>query len=98
MDDANAPEHVITCALFANKPNYSGGKITGTGGISGCAPSTPDAGSSARQHNCPPPARSTTAPVNCDSTSTTYSYRTVTLATIVHEGTDSGTATSANST
>lgn len=43
VEDANSPEHVITCTLFANKPNYSGGKITGTGGISGCVSSTPDA-------------------------------------------------------
>ncbi|MGW0425091.1 hypothetical protein [Streptomyces sp. NPDC003015] len=114
VEDANSPEHVITCALFANKPNYSGGKITGTGGISGCVPSTPDAcaseadlelyiagadewttvAASSRQHKCPPPARSTTAALSCDSTSTTYIYRTKTLGTIVHEGTDSGTATS----
>ncbi|MFF3968074.1 hypothetical protein ACFYZI_41805 [Streptomyces griseorubiginosus] len=110
---AESPQHIITCALFANKPNYSGGKITGTGGISGCVPSAPDAcsseadvevylsgpgwvtaGASSRQHKCPPPARSSTATVSCDPSSTTYSYRTVTLGTIVHEGTDSNTATS----
>ncbi|GGY34847.1 hypothetical protein GCM10010384_47360 [Streptomyces djakartensis] len=114
VEDAKSPAHVITCTLFANKPNYSEGKITGTGGISGCAPSTPDAcaseadlelylpgpdewttvAASSRQHRCPPPARSTTAALSCDSTSTTYIYRTKTLGTIVHEGTDSGTATS----
>ncbi|MFF3920580.1 hypothetical protein ACFYZB_45765 [Streptomyces sp. NPDC001852] len=32
---------VVYCDLFANKPNYSGGKITGTGGISSCSPHTP---------------------------------------------------------
>lgn len=114
VKDAHSPKHVITCAMFANKPNYSGGKITATGGISGCVPSTPDAcasevdlelylpgpdewttvAASSRQHRCPPPARSTTATLSCDSTSTTYIYRTKTLATIVHEGTDSGTSTS----
>jgi hypothetical protein len=110
----DSPEYVITCALFANKPNYSGGKITGTGGISGCVPNAPDAcaseadvevylsgpgwttaATSARQHKCPPPARSTTAKLSCDPSSSTYSYRTVTLGTIVHEGTDSNTSTSA---
>ncbi|MFI6936815.1 hypothetical protein [Streptomyces sp. NPDC050287] len=29
--------------MFANKPNYGGGKITATGGISGCVPNAPDA-------------------------------------------------------
>ena len=113
VGDDRSPEHVITCALFANKPNYSGSKITGTGGISGCVPEPPDACSSeadlevylsgpgwvtaatsARQHKCPPPARSTTATLSCDPSSETYSYRTVTLGTIVHEGTDSNTSTS----
>ncbi|MDT9701114.1 hypothetical protein [Streptomyces sp. P17] len=113
VEDADSPQHVITCTLFANKPNYSGGRITGTGGISGCVPSTPDAcasetevevylsgpgwqtaAQSPRQYKCPPPARSTTAALSCDPISTTYSYRTVTLGTIVHEGTDSGTSTS----
>ncbi|MGW2240793.1 hypothetical protein [Streptomyces sp. NPDC001759] len=99
--------------MYASKPNYSGSKITGTGGISSCEPSTPDACSSeadvevylsgpgwvtaaasSRQHKCPPPSRSTTASLSCDPSSETYSYRTVTLGAIVHEGTDSGTATS----
>ncbi len=114
VKDVRSPKHVITCALFANKPNYSGGKITATGGISGCVPNAPDAcasevdlelylpgpdqwttaAASSRQHKCPPPARSTKATLSCDSTSTTYIYRTKTLATIVHEGTDSNTSTS----
>ncbi|MFI7320162.1 hypothetical protein [Streptomyces venezuelae] len=38
--DADA---VIVCKLFANKPNYSGGKITATGGIKSCSPRPPDA-------------------------------------------------------
>ncbi|MEU3341940.1 hypothetical protein [Streptomyces sp. NPDC006668] len=37
-DSANAE---ISCDLFASKPNYSGGKITGTGGISSCSGGTP---------------------------------------------------------
>jgi hypothetical protein len=113
MQVGSSPAHVITCALFANKPNYSGNKITGTGGLSGCVPGPPDACSSeadlevylsgpgwvtaaasARQHSCPPPARSTTASLICDSSPATYSYRTLTLASIVHEGTDSNTSTS----
>ncbi|MCX5357345.1 hypothetical protein OG864_00935 [Streptomyces sp. NBC_00124] len=113
VGDARSPQHVVTCALFASKPNYSGSKITGTGGISGCT-GTPDAcasevdlevylsgpgwvtaATSARQLKCPPPARSTTASLSCDSSASTYSYRTVTLGTIVHDGTDSNTATSA---
>lgn len=109
-----SPAHVITCALFANKPNYSGGKITATGGISGCVPNAPDAcasevdlevyipgagqwstaASSRRQLSCPPPARSTAATMSCDPSSTEYIYRAKTLATIVHEGTDSNTSTS----
>ncbi|AZP22789.1 hypothetical protein EJC51_46165 [Streptomyces aquilus] len=36
----------INCILFANKPNYSGNKITGTGGISSCSGGTPVACSS----------------------------------------------------
>ncbi|MFG3353794.1 hypothetical protein [Streptomyces sp. NPDC048001] len=109
-------QHIITCALFANKPNYSGGIITATGGMSGCVPSTPEgcasevdlqvylsgpgvwstAAASTRQTRCPPPARSTTARMNCDSDTTSWSYRTDTLASICHDGTtDSNTSTSA---
>jgi hypothetical protein len=33
----------ITCKLFANKPNYSGSKITATGGIKSCTPRPPAA-------------------------------------------------------
>ncbi|MEU5893087.1 hypothetical protein ABZ835_40570 [Streptomyces sp. NPDC047461] len=114
VGDGRSSQHVIKCALFANKPNYSGSRITGTGGISGCVPEAPDAcasevdlefylpgpgwvtaAASARQTKCPPPARSTTAALACDSTADTYSYRSVTLGTIVHDGTSSNTATSA---
>lgn len=105
---------MVTCTAFANKPNYSGGTITGTGGISSCTPHAPDAcasettveiylsgpgawepaGASKRQALCPPPARSTTATVSCDPASSTYSYRTETLATIVYGSTDSTTVCS----
>ncbi|MGW3148827.1 hypothetical protein ACWDG1_29960 [Streptomyces sp. NPDC001177] len=105
-------QDTVYCDLFANKPNYSGGKITATGGISACHPHTPFSCSSEadlqifltgpgvwethatsrRQHNCPPPARSSTASADCDPSSTTYSYRTETLGTIYYGETSSGTA------
>ncbi|MFL4953025.1 hypothetical protein ACJ6WE_38375 [Streptomyces sp. MMS24-I31] len=105
-------QDTVKCTLFANKPNYSGGKITGTGGISSCTPHAPyscnseddvqiyltagwtTAASSPRQYNCPPPSRSTTTSLSCDSTSTAYSYRTLTVGSIFYGTTDSGTATS----
>ncbi|MFI2765531.1 hypothetical protein ACH5A3_43140 [Streptomyces echinatus] len=107
-----AVRDTVYCDLFANKPNYSGGKITATGGISSCSPHTPFSCSSeadlqiyltgpgrwvvhaagARQHSCPPPARSSKASFDCDPSSTTYSYRTETLGTIYYGETSSGTA------
>ncbi|UUU32290.1 hypothetical protein JIX56_21585 [Streptomyces sp. CA-210063] len=113
VEESPDAAEAITCQIFANKPNYSGGKITGTGGLSSCAGGTPlacnsevdlqiylsgpgwtTAGASPRQHRCPPPARSTTASVSCESTSQTYSYRSQTLGTITAGSTDSDTATS----
>lgn len=34
---------VVTCQLIAQKPNYSGGVVTGVGGINNCVPRRPDA-------------------------------------------------------
>ncbi len=33
----------MTCDLVAQKPNYSGGVVTGVGGIDNCVPHAPDA-------------------------------------------------------
>ncbi|MDN3057047.1 hypothetical protein PH213_21365 [Streptomyces sp. SRF1] len=41
VDDSPSPDAVITCTLYASKPNHSGSKVTGTGGISSCAGGTP---------------------------------------------------------
>jgi hypothetical protein len=110
-----APDDSVVCAAFANKPNYSGGSITGTGGISSCTPHAPyscasettvqiylsgpgsweAAGASTRQLSCPPPTRSTTAVVHCSPASSTYSYRTEALVTVVYGNTATNTAYSA---
>lgn len=37
------PADTVVCAGFSNKPNYSGGVITGTGGILSCSPHAPSA-------------------------------------------------------
>lgn len=112
--DEQSPADTVICDLYASKPNYSGGKITGTGGIRSCTPHAPyscnseddvqlyltgpgtwtTVASSPRQYNCPPPSRSTTATLSCDSTSATYSYRTFVVGSIFYGTTDSGTATS----
>lgn len=40
--DAGTPSAAaITCTLFAAKPNHSGSKVTGVGGIASCAGGTP---------------------------------------------------------
>ncbi|MFF4509166.1 hypothetical protein [Streptomyces sp. NPDC001401] len=36
-------EDIVTCDLIAQKPNYSGGVVTGVGGIDNCTPHRPDA-------------------------------------------------------
>ncbi|MFD8005248.1 hypothetical protein [Streptomyces mirabilis] len=36
-------EDTVTCELVAQKPNYSGGVVTGVGGIDNCTPHKPDA-------------------------------------------------------
>ncbi|GHE71910.1 hypothetical protein GCM10018785_45210 [Streptomyces longispororuber] len=36
-------EAEVKCTLFANKPNYSGSKLTATGGIRKCTPRPPAA-------------------------------------------------------
>lgn len=36
-----AVQDTVTCTFYASKPNYSGGRITGTGGISSCSPHAP---------------------------------------------------------
>lgn len=43
VDASPSPKAVITCTLYASKPNHSGSRITGTGGISACAGGTPSA-------------------------------------------------------
>ncbi|MDX3587643.1 hypothetical protein [Streptomyces europaeiscabiei] len=39
--DSSSPEAVIVCDLYASKPNHSGSRITGVGGIRSCAGGTP---------------------------------------------------------
>lgn len=39
--DSSSPEAVIVCELHASKPNHSGSRITGVGGIRSCAGGTP---------------------------------------------------------
>jgi hypothetical protein len=42
-DPSNGAQDVVTCTLIAAKATYSGGVVTGTGGIKSCAPHAPDA-------------------------------------------------------
>ncbi|MEU9165801.1 hypothetical protein AB0D29_36705 [Streptomyces sp. NPDC048424] len=45
VPDSSTPstKDVVTCSLNAQRPNYSGSTMTGTGGILGCIPHRPQA-------------------------------------------------------
>ncbi|MFJ4715154.1 hypothetical protein [Streptomyces sp. NPDC088785] len=93
----------ISCTFNAIKPNHSGSKMTGVGGIKTCSGGPVACSSEAdlefynnfsnmwmtaatsRQHNCAPPARTSTSTATCVSHSgdPKVSWRTSTVGSFV---------------